>query len=1196
MRKGLVVAVALCAALAGGLVLAVGAAGAAGVLPFLGSFGGEGAGAGQFKVPRGVAVDNSSDSSAGDVYVADEENQRVEKFGAAGNFILMFGDDVNKDGADVCKAGEECRAGVEGSGAGDFNAPVGVAVDPTSGAVYVTDFSNHRIDKFDAEGKFELMFGGNVNENGTNICKAGEKCQAGETASENEEGEGKFHRWRFSIAGTFIAVGSSGTVYVGDENRVQEFNEQGEYQTQIKLSGFGIPTALAVNVSGDVFLRAHEGSGVHEFDQAGTELHEYESEDGHPEALAVDPVGGDLYVVSGDSNHVIRQYEASAPYSLISESKSGLLEESTGIALGRHGTLYASDTENNSGANKVLIYGSAPTEGLAGAPAPTIGSTYPTPDGSNSADLAAVVNPHFLSGSYYVEYGREASYGSVSATLQLAATTEVPETVLLEGLQPESEYHYRFVVTTNAGTTYGSEETVATFAPAQSSLPDGRVYELVTPPYKNGNTLAPFAKFKFGIGEAGGEAVAFMASGAMGTSTFSTQSEFVSRRTPGVGWSTSQVEPRPTTPVEIYTGPTTLVPSADFKQFVFAGGTSAFTKEDRQGSANIFLAESPLVEPLWLGKPQVDDPVPALGGVSEENYVVAGASPDLGEVYFAYSGTLLPEDREREAHIGDGLSNGGSGEVEPWGFYAWNHGTLEEAGELPGGKLSPFGAIPADLPGGNAGGSSRESDDQADLQDNWLSDEGRRALFVSPDPISTVASDPAFCAGNPKCTSEPPELYLREALPGGGHKVALVSGSALLGHQGEPAVAGVAEGANALGDQSGTFAFASSDGSQVFFASEDFLTKAAEAAGHAGPKEYDYDVETGGLTYLPEVHGSIVSVAPNGSDLMFVETVEPTTGLQELKVWRRATGVATDVAELPSTFVVEGSGLRPGVPARIDRAFVSGDGNVFVSLTNARIPGFNDGGFSCDKAGRCLQPREVFRYDVAEGRLSCLSCGPSGVTPFGDASIGATSRQTEGSTEEWQHENGESGTPETTIEARGMSADGERVFFDTPNQLVAQATNGKRDVYEWEKGHVYLISSGTSSEESYYVDNSESGNDVFFVTSAGLVAQDTDGSADMYDARVPRPGDTAPPSETPCKGAVCQGPPSVPSLLGVPPSETFSGPGNLAAEVKSAVTTKPKVKTTKKKAKRKQGRRSRHRAHGSSRYGKGQVTSGRRGK
>ena len=49
---------------------------------------------------------------------------------------------------------------------------------------------------------------------------------------------------------------------------------------------------------------------------------------------------------------------------------------------------------------------------------------------------------------------------------------------------------------------------------------------------------------------------------------------------------------------------------------------------------------------------------------------------------------------------------------------------------------------------------------------------------------------------------------------------------------------------------------------------------------------------------------------------------------------------------------------------------------------------------------------------------------------------------------------------------------------------------------------MYLLSSGTSPDPSFYLDNDESGENVFFTTRAGLVKGDTDESFDVYDARV----------------------------------------------------------------------------------------------
>ena len=80
--------------------------------------------------------------------------------------------------------------------------------------------------------------------------------------------------------------------------------------------------------------------------------------------------------------------------------------------------------------------------------------------------------------------------------------------------------------------------------------------------------------------------------------------------------------------------------------------------------------------------------------------------------------------------------------------------------------------------------------------------------------------------------------------------------------------------------------------------------------------------------------------------------------------------------------------------------------------------------------------------------------------------------------------------------------DGRRVFFDTPDQLVTTDTNTTRDVYEWEDGKIHMISRGRGSDPSWLIDNSSSGDDVFFATADALDPRDTDGGYDVYDAHV----------------------------------------------------------------------------------------------
>ena len=160
------------------------------------------------------------------------------------------------------------------------------------------------------------------------------------------------------------------------------------------------------------------------------------------------------------------------------------------------------------------------------------------------------------------------------------------------------------------------------------------------------------------------------------------------------------------------------------------------------------------------------------------------------------------------------------------------------------------------------------------------------------------------------------------------------------------------------------------------------------------------------------------------------------------------------------------------------------------------------------------------------------------------------------------------------------------MFFNSSDALVPQDNNHTGDVYEFEPigvpehsryactevsatysersgGCVNLISSGESSEESGFLDASENGEDVFFLTASKLVPEDQDTSLDVYDAHectekspcfVP-PGAQPPPCNTAdaCKAA----PAPQPSIFGAPASATLTSTGNPPP----AVVAKPKAKS-----------------------------------
>src|SRR5215203_1518134 len=149
-----------------------------------------------------------------------------------------------------------------------------------------------------------------------------------------------------------------------------------------------------------------------------------------------------------------------------------------------------------------------------------------------------------------------------------------------------------------------------------------------------------------------------------------------------------------------------------------------------------------------------------------------------------------------------------------------------------------------------------------------------------------------------------------------------------------------------------------------------------------------------------------------------------------------------------------------------------------------------------------------------------------------------------------------------------LSEDGRRVFFSSKEALVPQDTNGAYDAYQYdsESGKIRLLSSGASSEDSYFLDAGTSGDDVFFATKEQLVGWDVDNAYDLYDARVG--GGFAEPAAVPaiCEGEGCMGPAAVQPGGLKPPSASFRGRGNVkkCPKGKRKVHRKGKVRCVKK--------------------------------
>ncbi len=433
------------------------------------------------------------------------------------------------------------------------------------------------------------------------------------------------------------------------------------------------------------------------------------------------------------------------------------------------------------------------------------------------------------------------------------------------------------------------------------------------------------------------------------------------------------------------------------------------------------------------------------------------------------------------------------------------------------------------------------------------------------------------------------------------------------------------------------FQFASSNGERVFFTDTQRLT--ADAGANIGqPDLYECEiVEAGGkpscvLTDLTPpngaepavVRGIVVGGSEDGSYVYFVAAGVLGDGAQRgagpgdfnLYVWHQGVTrliAALSVADSPDW----GSNLTYGATAR-----VSPNGEWLAFMSQQSLTGYDN------RDGVSGAPdEEVYLYNAVSEHLVCASCDPTGARPDGREYANTTGQGLENTLVAGFHEGWESytwlaanipsWTPQTyhnaVYQSRYLSNEG-RLFFNTLDGLVPKDTNNQEDVYEYEPqgvgpesapcgpdaasgsevfkpqsefdaegrkgtegaGCVALISSGTSGQESAFMEASENGSDVFFLTAAHLVSGEVEGGESLYDAHecsglspcVQEP-QASPGCETAesCRAA----PEPQPSIYGAPSSATFNGKGNLSGGGPNPPAPPPVKKVAKKTVKCKKG-------------------------
>jgi len=187
---------------------------------FVLAWGNSGSALSQFIGPFGVAAD-----AAGNVYVVDNKNTRVEKFDYLGNFITSWGSG--------------------GIGNGQFNNPFGNAIDP-SGNVYVVDRNNARIQKFTSTGAYVTQWGSAGSGNGqcNQACPAADRLYFVRIASPDLVVQGRMVHVGRSCAGR-CAIANSPLPVVAHDVR----NAPGEVRERLNWAVSKVSQASITQVT-----------------------------------------------------------------------------------------------------------------------------------------------------------------------------------------------------------------------------------------------------------------------------------------------------------------------------------------------------------------------------------------------------------------------------------------------------------------------------------------------------------------------------------------------------------------------------------------------------------------------------------------------------------------------------------------------------------------------------------------------------------------------------------------------------------------------------------------------------------------------------------------------------------------------------------------------------------------------------------
>ncbi len=464
-----------------------------------------GSGTNALDMPRDVAIDQAT----GDIYVVDDDdfytntdgqgNNRVVKFDGAGNFILMFGRDVNvTTGGDICTAasGDTCGPGTQGTSPGMFAHAHFIAVDnsdsPSAGSVYVGELgsvatdsgvnaptdpdSADRIQKFDSEGNLDQGWGDAAPlKNGSLVGAESENGPCNASSAVAQYGTGG------------LTVDSLGRLYYAcGGNRAMRFAHDGSHQTQYSL-GAGNQQAIGGNTTvfiaggmavdstfhsyylyftGSGYLESN-GVGKVNFDGKGLPgvISDPGNDNSGPIGINVDLGGNDIFLVQeghqtqpGDlvgGGKVVTHYGPEGGAALNSFG-SGQLNGARGLSI----NTFSDDVYvANTGAGNVAVFS---------ANVPGVRTSTSTGLGQTEATLTGKVDPLGRGDitTCKFEYGTSQSYGLTAPCSPVPNFTEATDvTAPLSGLKKATTYHFRLVVGNANGENKSPDQVFSTTQP-----------------------------------------------------------------------------------------------------------------------------------------------------------------------------------------------------------------------------------------------------------------------------------------------------------------------------------------------------------------------------------------------------------------------------------------------------------------------------------------------------------------------------------------------------------------------------------------------------------------------------------------------------------------------------------------------------------------------------------------------------------